>query len=91
MYLNRGRLIILAFYLPLALVLFFFANQILVGIGQDPLVSKLASGYIRMTLPGVFFQSQFDLTKRWLQAMRITLVPMLVQVIAIAMHAGMCY
>ena len=55
------------------------------------MVSKLASGYIRMTLPGVFFQSQFDLTKRWLQAMRITLVPMLVQAIAIAMHVGMCY
>ena len=79
---NRGRIINLAFFIPLALILCFFAEKILILIGQNHEVSKAASLYIRLTLPGIFFQSQFDLTKRWLQAMRITLVPMVTQSIA---------
>lgn len=65
-YLNRGRFINLAFYFPLALILYFFAERILNAVGQDPEVSAIAHHWICLTTPGILFQSQFDLLKRFL-------------------------
>jgi Na+-driven multidrug efflux pump len=52
-YLNRGRMILLAFSIPLA-VLMSLTRQILTGIGQDPLVSHYAHLYVVYQLPGNF-------------------------------------
>ena len=41
-YLNRGRVILVAFFIPLALGPAFFAEQIFLAIGQDPEVSRLS-------------------------------------------------
>ena len=90
-YLNRGRMINITFYIPLALILCFFAETILVAIGQDPKVSRDAHSYICLTMPGIFFRGQFDLTKRFLQAMRITFVPMVVQILSTLLHVYLCF
>ena len=59
-------MILIAFYLPLTLIFCFYTEGLLVKIGQDPYVSSEASAYIRLTLPGILFAGQYDLTKRWL-------------------------
>lgn len=90
-YLNRGRLILTAFFLPLALLPAAFAESILLSLGQDAAVSHLAHGYIQMFVPGLFFYGQFDLLKRFLAAMRVTFLPMLAQVVATCLHVPLCY
>ena len=90
-YLNRGRLILIAFFIPLALLPGIFAEQILLALGQDAMVSHLAHGYIQLFLPGLFFFGQFDLLKRFLAAMRITFVPMIAQLIATMLHVPLCF
>ena len=42
-YLNRGTFILLAFYIPFALVPFIFGEKIYLALGQDAEVSRLAS------------------------------------------------
>ena len=41
-YLNRGFFILLAFYIPISIIPYFYAEQLLIAIGQDPEVSRLA-------------------------------------------------
>jgi len=41
-YLNRGRAIITLIFIPSAILLGFFSESLLVGIGQDPVTAKEA-------------------------------------------------
>lgn len=62
---NRGRTILLAVMIPIALV-FFFSETIFLLIGQDPQVSRYAGQYACSQIVGALFFAQFDLTKRFL-------------------------
>ena len=44
-----------------------------------------------MTLPAVYFYSMFDLTKRFLNCMNVTWVPMTATVFATILHPFWCY
>lgn len=46
-YINRGRMVCLAFSLTLSTVLFFFGEEIMLLMGQDETVSKIAALYIK--------------------------------------------
>ena len=89
-YLNRGRLILVVFFIPLALVPAIFAEDILLSIGQDAEVSRLTNIQIWAGLPAIFCYGQYDLYKRWLACMRITFVPMVAMCIATCMHLPFC-
>ena len=65
-YLNRGRFILIAFFIPLATIPCCFAESILLGLGQDPEVSRLTQIQIWYGLPAIFCYGQYDLYKRWL-------------------------
>ena len=43
LYLNRGTLILVAFFIPLALIPFIFGETIFMAIGQDARVSRLTA------------------------------------------------
>ena len=55
LYLNRGSLILTAFFLPLALLPGLYAESILLALGQDAEVCRNAHEYIQLFLPGLFF------------------------------------
>lgn len=63
--LNRARLLSFICFLPL---IFFSMNasSILIWLGQDPIVSQYAQIYIRVYLPGFFFQIMNDCQVRFL-------------------------
>ena len=73
-YFNRGRMILTAIFIPLAILLS-FSEPILITLGQDPIVSKHAHSFILATLPALYFYVMFDLTKRFLNCMTISFVP----------------
>mmetsp|Transcript_1809 Transcript_1809/g.2585 ORF Transcript_1809/g.2585 Transcript_1809/m.2585 type:complete len:222 (-) Transcript_1809:1044-1709(-) len=75
-FLNRGALILLTFFIPLAVLPVIFAERIFLFLGQDATVSQLAHSYLQYFLPGLLFFSLFDLLESFLAAMRITFVPM---------------
>lgn len=53
--LNRGFVINLVCYLPLAVTTGIYGERILVALGQDLQESKVAFGYIKYCLPGQLF------------------------------------
>ena len=91
MYLNRGTFILLAFYVPFALIPFAFGEKIFLAIGQDAEVAHLAAIQVKYQLPQVLFAGLFDLNKRWLSCLRITFVPSVAMAIATLFHIVLCY
>ena len=64
-HLNRARVILSAFVLPIA-ILFIFIDKILIGLQQDAAISEIARNYCVWTTPGWFCLVHFDSTKRFL-------------------------
>ncbi len=65
-WLNRARVIVMVVLLPFV-IMFFFVDDILNLIMDDPTSTAIARNYVVWTLPGVLALVQFDCTKRFLQ------------------------
>ena len=79
-----------AIFIPLATILT-MSEQILISLGQDPQVSAYAQEFIMYMLPALYCYCMFDLTKRFLNCMTISWVPMTAQIVATVMHPFWCY
>ena len=75
-YFNRARVINTVIFVPLLIILL-FTKPILSALVQDDEVSEYARQYVFVNLPGVYFLGMFDLTKRFLNCMKTTWVPMI--------------
>ena len=75
-YLNRARVISTIIFLPLMLVLL-FTKPILGALGQQEEVIEHAYTYVISNLLSVYLLGMFDLTKRFLNCLKTTWVPMI--------------
>ena len=50
---NRGRFVVSVVMIPI-IIIFATADKILVAMGQDPEVSKIARTYVCLMIPGVW-------------------------------------
>ena len=66
-------------------------KPILRGLGQDESVIGYAHTYVMVSLPGAYFLSMFDATKRFLNCLKISWVPMIAQVGATLLHVVWCH
>ena len=89
--LNRGRVVQTLAFLAVATWPFFFGEKMLVAVGIDAEVSRLTQIQMRVTMPGVFFFGQFDLHKKWLASMRITLFPMVATISCSVLYILLCF
>ena len=89
-YLNRGRIVLLGLLLPLMLILL-YTEKFLLMLNQDPSVSKLASSYIINLLPGILMMAMFDANRAFLNALNLTIVPTIVQLIGVPLHFFWAY
>lgn len=87
---NRGRFIIIAFYIPLAIIAAFFVEDALLAMGQDSEVARLTQIQVWYNLPSFLFWAQFDLYKRWLLCIRNTFVPMVAMIVITLLHLPLC-
>ncbi|RKP24916.1 mate-domain-containing protein [Syncephalis pseudoplumigaleata] len=69
-YLQRAMLILLVMSVPIA-VIWWFAEGILLALGQNPELSALSSLFIRWSLPSLIPYLMFECMKRYLQAQGI--------------------
>ena len=83
--LNRGRIIATIMFVPIA-VLFYFVDNVLIAVAQDPEISRIARNYITWSLPGLYCVCQFDACKRYLQSMRFSFVSTYTQIITTLLH-----
>ena len=90
-YLNRGRMVLLVFFIPLGIGPFFFGEEILLFTGQDPEVSRIAGAYIRYIVPAYFFFAQNYLNMMWLVCMRTVHIFATSQVISTILYFPLSY
>lgn len=76
--------------MPVA-IMFLFADTILIAVGQDPKISKMARDYVVWCLPGVFAIAQFDCIKRYLQSMLMSEISTYCQVSTTVIHFFWCW
>ena len=74
-YLNRGRFVLLAFFVPVSFILF-QTETILVWSGQNPVVCKHAHDYVIAFLPGLILSGLNDSQRRFLNMIGKTTVPL---------------
>ena len=74
MYLNRGRILGLITYIPVAIVMMSAENFFLM-IGIDPLVASETQSYVFGMLPYILFYSQFDLVRTFLYCFKYAAIP----------------
>jgi multidrug resistance protein, MATE family len=87
---NRGRVILLLLCVPM-IVLLASSERIFLFVGQNGEVAKYASQYCKISIIGILFYGQFDLTKRFLIQLQVSWVPMIAQFICIALHPLFCW
>lgn len=74
-YLNRGRFVITCALVPIIIALW-FAEDILIATGQDPLVSHHAAYYIRLMIPQVIISGQDNCMARLFTSCKMAYIPM---------------
>ena len=89
-YLNRARVINTILFIPLVSILL-FTRQILALFGQEESVIEHAHTYIMANLLSVYMLGMYDMTKRFLNCMQSTWVPMVSQVVATGFHIFWCH
>jgi Na+-driven multidrug efflux pump len=68
---------------PILLAFLFFSLEIFVIFDQTESVTVKASQCMVWMIPGLVFNGQFDLMRRWLLAMRVTIMPMVVSITSV--------
>lgn len=87
---NRGRFVVTVIMVPI-IIIFSLSDKILIGLGQDPTVSKIARNYCTILIPGVWSLGQFDATKKFLSAQYSTQIPVWTQLGTTILHFLWCY
>ncbi|CDW89184.1 na+-driven multidrug efflux pump [Stylonychia lemnae] len=72
----------------IALVL---CEQFMLAIGMDPRASEYAGLYTYLLIPAMFFHSQFDATRQYLNALNKSEVVMYIMIITSGLHLVWCY
>jgi len=89
-YLWRGRLISGLAFLLLSPI-FFFSGPILVYLGQEAEVSRLAGNLIFFSAPAIFMEAQIDLEKVFLTSLGRSDIAMYSQIFSPIVQAFACY
>lgn len=89
-HLNRARVVVSMILVP-AILLFVWIDQVLISLGQDAEISKIARNYCVWTIPGWFSLVQFDCTKRFLQTIHKEKISTYTQCVTTILHIGFGY
>ena len=86
---NRGKIVDTITLFPI-FVIFAFSDRILIALDQDVDISKIAHRYCCILIPGVWAQSIFDATTRFLNAQYVVMISLYVQLATLLVHLVLC-
>ena len=89
-FLNRGKIICTLLFIPV-IFLFSYSDKILIALHQNAEISTVARMYCCVLIPGVWAQSMFDATRRFLSAQFETTIPLYVQLFTLILHFFWCW
>ena len=89
-FLTRGKVVATILMVPI-IILYLFSDKILIALEQDPAISEIAKRYCCILIPGIWAQSMFDATRKFLSAQFEIMVPLQVQTATLILHFLWCY
>lgn len=66
-FLNRGKIVATLVMIPI-IIIYLLADKILIALHQDPEIAYIAKRYCCILIPGIWAQSMFDATRKFLSA-----------------------
>ena len=91
-YLNIARLINSFLVTAMTVLMILFADEILITFfKQNAFVSEIAIQYTIICLPGIWSFSQFDATKKYLSAQKLSKFPIFTQIISRLFQVVVCH
>ncbi|CDW80600.1 na+-driven multidrug efflux pump [Stylonychia lemnae] len=88
--LNRGRLIVSVFLIPIILI-FVVSDKLLIYIGQDAQIAEISKQFSLMMMPGIWAMTQFDVIRKYMIAQRQNTIPVYIQFFTMILHFGWCH
>lgn len=73
-YYNKGRFVVTCVMFPI-IIIFVTSDKMLVAMGIDSEVSKIAKRYVCMMIPGVWATGQFDIAKMIMRLVHLNHIP----------------
>ena len=89
-YLNRGKVVSTMIMIPIVII-YLLSDKILIALDQDPAISIIARRYCCILIPGIWAQSMFDATRKFLSAQFEIWIPLYIQFVTLAFHFLWCY
>jgi len=89
-YHNRARLIIFVCSIPCVVIVLYTTN-ILKFVGIDPEIAEFTGIYVVKLIPGFFFFTQFEITRRFVISQNIFALPTYIICITTCLHILWCY
>lgn len=89
-FLNRGRFLVLLVFIPM-IVFLLCCERVLLFLGQDPRAAAFAQQYTYYLIPAMFFHTQFDATRQYLNALHMTAVVTMTMVTTSILHIFWCF
>ncbi|CDW80126.1 multidrug and toxin extrusion protein 2-like [Stylonychia lemnae] len=89
-YLNKGRIAILLFFIPI-FGLMFLCETFLLALRMDPETARQAQVYTYGLVVALFFQAQFDATRQYLNALQKSQVITNIMIFSSFFHCGVLY
>lgn len=87
--LNRGRIVAFLAFIPIVIILC-LCEPFMLAVGMDPIASDYASTYTYFLIPAMFFHSQFDATRQYLNSQNKAQMVMYTMIVTSMLHFVWC-
>lgn len=87
--LNRGRIIALLAFIPIVIILC-LCEPFMLAVGMDAEASEYAATYTYFLIPAMFFHSQFDATRQYLNSQNKAQMVMYTMIVTSTLHFVWC-
>ena len=73
------------------IVIYIFSDKILIALQQDPAISVISRRYCCILIPGIWAQSMFDATRKFMSAQLEVMIPLYIQAVTLVIHLIICW
>lgn len=73
------------------IIIYIYSDTILIGLKQDPEIAVISRRYCCILIPGIWAQSMFDATRKFMSAQLETLIPLYIQAGTLVIHLIICW
>ncbi|KAL0928092.1 hypothetical protein M5K25_002332 [Dendrobium thyrsiflorum] len=87
----QSSIVTISFFSIIISVLWYFSEEVLIWLHQEPNVAKMAAIYVRYLIPGIFAYGFIQCTLRFLQTQSVVVPLVICSAVPLAVHVGLTH